>query len=247
MRSSVVLPAPLAPSTAVIVPGRAEIETPSSTGTPPYPATMPSTASARCPACSCPSRPGQSCPPPRPARLPLRRARSPGRRSARPGPCPVFWARSPRRRGTRRSPPDRPAPPRRAGRDQLAEVQHEDRVADRHHQVHPVLDDHHAGIVGQLLDQLAELGQLASRAGRWRARRAAAAAAARPGRGPAPPACAGRRPAVSGMRSARSPAPTRSSAGMRLLPQPPLVPVRPGQAEQRRTRTRPRRRGSRRP
>jgi len=33
---------------------------------------------------------------------------------------------------------------RRAGRDQLAEVQHEDPVADRHDQVHPVLDDDHA-------------------------------------------------------------------------------------------------------
>src|SRR5215472_16997185 len=48
----------------------------------------------------------------------------------------------------------------RAGRDQPAEVQHEDRVADRHHQVHPVLDHDHAGLAGQRLDQVAELGQL---------------------------------------------------------------------------------------
>src|ERR1700730_17491935 len=46
VRSSVLLPAPLAPSTAVIVPGIAEIETPWSPGPPPYPATISSTASA---------------------------------------------------------------------------------------------------------------------------------------------------------------------------------------------------------
>ena len=45
-RSSVVLPAPLAPSTAVIAPVPAEMLTPSSAMTPPYPATSSSTASA---------------------------------------------------------------------------------------------------------------------------------------------------------------------------------------------------------
>ena len=57
VRSSVVLPAPLAPSTAVIVPGRAETETPSSTVTAPYPATIPSTVSATAPADAGPAGP----------------------------------------------------------------------------------------------------------------------------------------------------------------------------------------------
>ena len=50
-RSSVVLPAPFAPSTAVMAAVPAEMLTPSSAMTPPYPATSPSTASAGDPSC----------------------------------------------------------------------------------------------------------------------------------------------------------------------------------------------------
>ena len=50
-RSSVVLPAPFAPSTAVMAAVPAEMLTPSSAMTPPYPAVSPSTASAGDPSC----------------------------------------------------------------------------------------------------------------------------------------------------------------------------------------------------
>src|SRR5216683_737393 len=45
VRSSVVFPAPLAPRTVVMVDAAARIDTPCSTRTPPYPATMSSVAS----------------------------------------------------------------------------------------------------------------------------------------------------------------------------------------------------------
>ena len=51
-RSSVVLPAPFAPSTAVMAAVPAEMLTPSSAMTPPYPATRSSTASAGAPSCT---------------------------------------------------------------------------------------------------------------------------------------------------------------------------------------------------
>src|SRR5258708_34959698 len=136
VRSRVVLPAPLAPSTAVIVPALAEIDTPSSTVTPPYPATISSTASAA-------------------ALLMAGLLRPCGRRTLA------------RRAGALLAPEVGGGHRRislhllwRARRDQPAEVQHEYRVADRHHQVHPVLDHHHAGLVAHAPDHVAHLQHL---------------------------------------------------------------------------------------
>src|SRR5580700_11207877 len=143
-RSSVVLPAPFAPSTAVIVPGRAETETPSSTGPPPYPATMSSTASAV--ASVMPDLLG-------PAGLFAPAGIfGPAGLFAPAGHLSSQVGRGHRRVGLHLV--------GRAARDQPAEVKHEDHVANRHHQVHPVLDDHHARLGCALLDQPAELGQL---------------------------------------------------------------------------------------
>src|SRR6185437_729992 len=100
-RSSVVLPAPLAPSTAVIVPAGAVIDTLRSTGAPPYPADTSRTSSE--------------------AGLLMEHSQV-GLRDQRIG-----------------------LHLRRAARgDQYAEVEHEYVIADRHNQVHPVLDHEHA-------------------------------------------------------------------------------------------------------
>src|SRR3984885_777029 len=149
-RSSVVLPAPLAPSTAVIVPWPAATETPSSTGPPPYPATMSSTTSAAASVIA-DLRFGSAG---WPGGLFL--AGFPGGPGFPGFPGFLGSLGSEVGRGHRRI---RLHLRGRAGRDQLAEVQHEDRVADRHHQVHPVLDDHDARLGGELLDQLAQFGQ----------------------------------------------------------------------------------------
>ena len=95
VRSSVVLPAPLAPSTAVIVPGRAVTETPSSTVTPPYPATIPSTVSAR--------RLGPGSVMPRPPRLRGTPRSPPGSPAPAPACRPRSACRSPARRSCCRS------------------------------------------------------------------------------------------------------------------------------------------------
>src|SRR5580704_8927318 len=151
VRSSVVLPAPFAPSTAVIVPAAARTDTPCSTGAPPYPATMSSVARVA--------------------------ASLIGGRSifgSRPILCGRLMFGSTEQvaiflgadLSTEIGSSDgrvRLHLLRRARGNDLAEIQHEDRVADRHHQVHPVLDHHHAGVLGQLGHQLSKLRQLALR------------------------------------------------------------------------------------
>ena len=121
----------------------------------------------------------------------------------------------------------------RADRDQLAEVQHEDRVADRHHQVHPVLDDDHARLGGHLLDQLAELGQFAAREAAGRLVEQQQAGPPGQGTGQCHPF-----PQPVGQR-VRHPVGQVSGAHLgqglhRALPQPPFIAVRAGQPEQRR-------------
>src|ERR1700728_728231 len=109
VRSSVVLPAPFAPSTAVIVAVSASTLTPSSAVTPPYPATRPSTASA------------------------------------------LLMGDSQVGRGHRGIGLNLG---RRSGRDDLAEVEDGDRVADRHPQVHVMLHHDHRAVRSELADQL---------------------------------------------------------------------------------------------
>src|SRR5262249_12267940 len=142
--SRVVLPAPFAPSTAVIVPGRAVIDTSWSAITPPYPASTCSTARAAWLAMWPPC--------PRLVRAwPLRA------RLVRAWPLCAWLFRAwffrawflhaqvgggHRRVGLHLL--------RRAEGDQLAEVEDGDAVAHRHHQVHAVLHHHDAGVRGEL-------------------------------------------------------------------------------------------------
>ncbi len=138
--------------------------------------------------------------------------------------------RRPPRPGRRRGRPDRRGRPRARRNDDLAEVQHDDLVADVHHEVHVVLDE----------------DDRRRRAGRGSARRArpsprpttrrptrpaAAARARRPAPAPARPASARRRAA------GRAAAPPPLDAQLRQprhrpLPQRGLVPVGARQREQ---------------
>src|ERR1700722_13629743 len=124
VRSSVVFPAPLAPSTAVIVPAAASTDTPCRTGAPPSPATMSSAARLAALLIA----------------VVLRRVLS-AKVGSGDGRVRLHLRRC-------------------ACRDHLAEVKHEDRVADRHHLVHPGLDRQQAGAFGQSGHWLAKLRQL---------------------------------------------------------------------------------------
>src|SRR6266704_2526792 len=133
-RSSVVLPAPFAPSTAVMAAVPAEMLTPSSAITPPYPATRSSTASAgasaRAAAALLTGGLGE--------RRIARRAEVGG------GHGGIVLNL-----------------PRCARRDHLPEVEDHDRVADGHHQVHVMLDHHERSLGGQVADEAAGFGQFA--------------------------------------------------------------------------------------
>src|SRR4051812_10108806 len=124
VRSRVVLPAPLAPRTAVMVPSSTLIETPSSARTAPYVVTTSSTESI----VTCHSR----------AALDL--LAEVGLEHLRVVADLVRCAR----------------------RDQPAEVEHDDAVADLHDQVHVVLDEQDRHPLLERADQSGELVHLAA-------------------------------------------------------------------------------------
>src|SRR5581483_3533321 len=122
VRNSVVLPAPLAPSTAVTVPGCTSSETPSTARTAPKSAVRFSTASmSGCGGGLVCGLAAEICLEHGGVLLDL---------------C------------------------RRAGGDHTAEVEDGDAVADRHHEIHVVLDQHHCDLVPQGADQFRQLGHL---------------------------------------------------------------------------------------
>src|SRR5262249_43996011 len=137
--SRVVLPAPFAPSTAVIVPGRAVIDTSWSAITPPYPASTCSTARAAWLAMWPPC--------PRLLRAWLVRAWPLSAWLFRAWFFRAWFLHAEVGGGHRRVGLHLL---RRAEGDQLAEVEDGDAVAHRHHQVHAVLHHHDASVRGEL-------------------------------------------------------------------------------------------------
>ena len=111
------------------------------------------------------------------------------------------------RRGSRRRPRVARTTSRRALRDDLAELEHEDVVADAEHEPHVVVDEQHRRPASTICAQLpAERLALGGVEPGRRLVEAARAAAARPARAPRRPACAGPAAARSGSASATRPA-----------------------------------------
>src|SRR5215472_16189240 len=130
-RNSVVLPAPLAPSTAVIEPASAVIVTLSSARTSPYPATSSSMASDAAPSGWTPWAPA--------VLVTIGSARTEVGGRYRGVGLDLL---------------------RGAAGDHLSEVEDDERLAERHHQVHVMLHDDEGRLGGEFANELAQLGEL---------------------------------------------------------------------------------------